>query len=327
MLPGFFGPGFGTMEYVDGKHSGNPAAVMYEATQTALETGYRIFDCAEMYDSTDYVGKAFGESMKSGQVKREELFIITKLKGLPSGEDYQMLKIRLQEHLAKLQIEHADLILIHWPGPSATDLSQPRDTLTTECSWDYFDANIDKAWKNMQQLKQDGLASEIGVANFYPQHLDRLCEGTQVRPFANQIFMDMTHQETEFAKKMLEDGIRPIAYRPTAYLPVAQMANAMGDTTWAVLEAAQCELDHIQSVHGFVLRWFLSQGILPLVKSSNEDHCMANFTCCCDAGKRELSEAVMADLRKVDGSELVTMCGGTDEVAMVFKGMTCSSRA
>ena len=263
--------GFGTMEYVDGKYSEDPAAVMTAATTTALNAGFRKFDCAEIYESTVHVGKAFGDAIGSGKVTRESLHITTKLKGLPC-EGYQALKDRVKQHLAQLSMEYVNLLLIHWPGPGTADLSG--ESLAKECTWEFFDVNIDSAWKNMQRLKMDGLCREIGVSNFYSQHLQRLALATNVAPFANQIFIDMTHQEEDLVKEMLQGGIVPIAYRPTAFLPVMEMAAAMGDRTWGTIAEAAAAGE--VSPHEFVMKWMLSRGISPLVKSNNEDHCKAN---------------------------------------------------
>lgn len=80
--------GFGTMEYVSG---GDPPDAMEAATTGALEAGMRHFDCAELYESTVHVGKAFGAT----KVPREELWITSKLKGLPCG-DYSAVKARVE---------------------------------------------------------------------------------------------------------------------------------------------------------------------------------------------------------------------------------------
>jgi hypothetical protein len=206
---------------------------------------------------------------------------------------------------------------VHIEGPEDANLGGSAEELAKACNWEYFDTHVDVAWQNMQRLKADGLATEIGVSNFYQQHLDRLtvaCATTSVTaggsseadlvadgadvvvkglmPHANQIYIDATHQEDHFVTQMQASGIHVIAYRPTTFLPVAKMAADMGDTTWAVLESAAAELGRQAddggatppSVWSVVLRWLIARGVHVLVKSTGDDtssagHLKGNLDC------------------------------------------------
>merc|ERR1719506_1092798 len=120
---------------------------------------------------------------------------------------------------------------MHWPGPAGADdsaksgaeraiamLDDP-EGLASACTWEYFDRNIDAAWQNMQKLRDEGFCHRIGVSNFNAAHLARLAEGSDEAPYANEIFIDVTHQRHGLVEEMLARGILPIAYRALAFLP------------------------------------------------------------------------------------------------------------
>lgn len=336
------------MEHTDGSRS--PEA-MYDAALTYLKLGGRNLDCAEMYLSTTHVGRAIGDS----GVDRAEIWITSKLSGLPINggnfdgpADYESVRIRTQEHLEALGVAHVELLLMHWPGPAAgpEDGLSPRprdypglspaseraiallddpDKLASACTWEYFDRNIDAAWKNMQRLRDEGFCRHIGVSNFNAAHLARLAENSGEAPYANEIFLDVTHQRRAFVEDMLARGILPIAYRALAFLPVVEMAAAMGDETHSALAALQASL-RADSVQQVVLAWLVRRGCHVLAKSGSEARLIENMRAA-DLAKAtagwdgDEGEGAAGGLQEADGSETVAMCMGEDECARVWMAM------
>ncbi len=310
--------GFGTMEYADGGGISDPA-ILYAATKLALAAGVKSFDCAEMYQTTKHVGKALKES----SVPREQLHITTKLKGMPVGS-YASVKKRMVRHLADLELEFVDLLLVHWPGPGDCDLAS-NEAVTSSCTWEWFDANIEEAWANMVQLQKDGLTKKIGVSNFYTAHLKRLvafCSSTNsTPPAANEIFLDITHQERELLMYMATNNIQPIGYRALAFLPVVAMAAQMGDPTNGILESICAGSLADVNIHQLVLSWFMKQGVHVLFKSRDAGHISAAVAAAANARSSGWLEGDEDKLAALDGSEMVAMCGGVDETAALFRGM------
>merc|ERR1712110_246276 len=145
-------------------------------------------------------------------------------------------------------------------------------------TWDYFVAHIAEAWKHMQLLKEAGLASEIGVSNFYPQHLKFMeTHLPGVVPFANQIYLDASHHEAEFVRFMQERGMKVIAYRPVAFVPVYGMSKDMGDNTWDVVDAESKTVDGAKSHQQLIIAWLIRRGCHVLVKSSDEERALDNI--------------------------------------------------
>ena len=91
--------GFGTMEYLDGTHE---PSEMEDVVARAVKEGYRFFDCAEMYATTAAVGRGLEKSIQAGHARRDEIFVATKLKGIPCG-DYEAVSERLRVHLKDLR--------------------------------------------------------------------------------------------------------------------------------------------------------------------------------------------------------------------------------
>lgn len=328
------GVGMGTMEHVDGSRS---AEAMYDATAAFLRQGGRHLDCAELYSTGGHVARAIADC----GLERGELHVTTKLAGLPidrgdggGPREYAAVRQRLVRHLEELGLTHVDLLLIHWPGPPAPPGCAPTDgfapaharmlldgepaDLAAACSWAHFDEHIDAAWDNMQRLREDGLCTEIGVSNMSLAHLDRLiAAGPTVAPFANQVHISVTHQQTQLVTEMLARGILPIAYRALAYLPVVEMAAGMGDGTHATL----CQLKEAlaaDSVQQVVLAWLVRRGCHVLAKSADEARVLQNIQACQLARSPRWPDNVDALLAGAEGSEMVEMCGGVDCCAQTF---------
>merc|ERR1712070_144405 len=324
--------GMGTMEHVDESH---PPDAMYSATLAYLRAGGRHLDCAEIYRSTAHVGRAIQDS----GVPRSELHITSKLCGLPVNrgdyhgpEDFAAVRTRLQQHLQTLGVTYVDLLLVHWPGPPASPEDHPTEYLSVShtegllgqpqrlaaaCTWDYFDQHIDSAWGNMQRLRAEGLCRQIGVSNFNSHHLQRLSGGSEDHPSANQIYIDVTHQRKDLLQLMQQQQITPIAYRPLAFLPVVQMAADMGDGTHGALEQLQMSLS-AASVQQVVIAWLVRCGCHVLAKTADEQRVKQNLMAAQLADSPNWPEQVLAE---AEASEMVAMCGGSDECADIWMSM------
>ncbi|KAL8286147.1 hypothetical protein RQP46_004635 [Phenoliferia psychrophenolica] len=130
----------------------------------ALKTGYTSIDNAEAYDNEASAGCAIAES----GIAREKLYVITKI-GPGLGDIAGAVKTQLQ----KLRLDHVDLLLIHWPF----DFNKAGMPTTEE------------AWKQMEAVKDAGLAKSIGVSNYRISDLKRTLAIAKHRPVVNQIEM------------------------------------------------------------------------------------------------------------------------------------------
>ena len=178
--------GLGVWQVPDGPECEN-------SVRWALEAGYRLIDTAQAYGNEAGVGRALRDS----GVPREQVFITTKF--LPSREDPAA---EIENSLRRLQLDHVDLYLIHWPQGGPT--------------W---------AWEGMQKAHERGHARAIGVSNFSIAEIDQLLEVADVRPVMNQV----QFSAFEYRRELL-DGCRERGLEVTAYSSLGT-GNHLGDPT------------------------------------------------------------------------------------------------
>lgn len=306
----FSRPIFGTMERGEASEVG-------AAVTTALKAGFRHFDLAEHYASQMFVGDAL-RAWAGDTVPRSELWLTTKIDGMPCGE-YSELKERLEAMIdAVAGNGYVDLLLIHYPAPRGTDLGGDPGVLSTPDAWTFFKENIAQAWANMARLKSEGLARNIGVSNFAAQHLEELQK--HVTPecpvFANEVYIDAAHPQSELVLLMASRGIRALAYRPITFLPNYGLLEGLTEGLQARAEEVGAA-----SPHQVVLWWLLSKGITPIVSSSSEEHMTANLAAPSSDALTKLKDMATLSDSLVDMQEMIDMMGGCDEYAQAFAAM------
>ena len=140
-----------------------------EQVTNAIKAGFRHIDTAQMYANEDSVGQGIAAS----GVPRNELYICTKLDKVPHG---MTVRDTLVESLRKLRVDYVDLFLVHMPN-------------------DHDD--LHKTWRDMEELKKEGLAKSIGVSNFQVKHLETLLDGARIIPAVNQVCIAV-HRRASF---------------------------------------------------------------------------------------------------------------------------------
>ncbi|KEI43129.1 aldo/keto reductase [Saccharopolyspora rectivirgula] len=214
--------------------------VGYEAISTALATGYRLLDTAEMYGNEREVGRAIADS----GIPRDELFVTTKVWNDHHG--YQPALDAFHASKERLGLETIDLYLIHWP--------QPQLGLHAE------------TWRALEELYADGEVRAIGVSNFTPAQLDELLQHADTPPAVNQIELNPGKPRTEERAHHREKNIATQAWAPLARGGVLQER--------AIQEIADA---HGRTPAQVVLAWHLQRGIITIPRSSNPERIAENF--------------------------------------------------
>ena len=210
-----------------------------KAVSAALKAGYRLIDTAAAYFNEEAVGRAVA---KSG-IKREDLFITTKLWIQDAG--YENAKKAFYTSLEKLGLTYLDLYLIHQPFN------------------DYYGS-----WRAMEELYKEGKIRAIGVCNFYPDRLADLCVNAQVTPMVNQVECHPFFQQKEALETMREFKVQPEAWGPFAEGKYGIFQNEV--------------LNEIAKKYGktaaqVILRWNVQRGVVVIPKSVKEERIKQNF--------------------------------------------------
>ncbi|XP_043289228.1 aldo-keto reductase family 1 member B1-like [Venturia canescens] len=154
-----------------------------QAVKDAIDIGYRHIDCAHVYGNEKEVGEAIKTKIAEGVVKREDLFITSKLWN--TYHKAELVPHAIEQTLKNLGLQYLDLYLIHWPiaYKEGDDLfpKNPDDSPLLS-NTDYLDA-----WKGMEEVLKKGLTKNIGVSNFNSEQIERLLKNCTVKPVTNQI--------------------------------------------------------------------------------------------------------------------------------------------
>lgn len=207
----------------------------------AIEAGYRHIDTAYKYGNETGVGKG----IRASGIRREELFVTTKLDGTYQGSDRAI--AGLDRCLRRLGLDYVDLLLIHWPLPQ-------RDEYVS-------------TWKTFEQLLAAGKTRSIGVSNFKPAHLDRLMAATTIRPTVNQIQLNPRVTRREQRAYNHAHGIVTVAWSPLgagndllAHPTLVDLGAKYGKTPGQV-----------------VLRWHMELGVVAIPRSANPGRIAQNI--------------------------------------------------
>jgi 2,5-diketo-D-gluconate reductase A len=236
-----------------------PPAETAEIVRRALLAGYRHIDTAAAYGNEAGVGQA----VRAAGLPRDEVFITTKCPNDDHG--YERATRALEASLERLEMEHVDLYLIHWPVPA-------------------HDRYVE-TWQAFIDLQKAGLAREIGVSNFQPAHLERVIRETGVTPAVNQIELHPYLQQTELRREHDELGIVTEAYSPLA------QGRVLDDPAITAIAAT-----HGKTPAQVVIRWHLQLGNVVIPKSVTQKRIEENR----DVFDFALSDDEMAAIAALD---------------------------
>ncbi|OHS92973.1 1,5-anhydro-D-fructose reductase [Tritrichomonas foetus] len=161
-----------------------------EAVRCAIEdAGYRMIDCAVHYNNHEAVGRAFHDVLTRGVVKREELWITTKLPNYRHKPEE--VEAECRQNLKDLQLDYLDLYLVHWPISYDEPTSKQIATFPLNDYGAIAQTHVPfiDTWNEMEKLVEKGLVKHIGVCNMTIEMLERIRYEPRVKiqPYVNQV--------------------------------------------------------------------------------------------------------------------------------------------
>ena len=225
-------PQFGLGVYLT--KSGNECT---NAVTWALETGYRHIDTARIYGNE----KEVGEAVRNSGIKREEIFITTKLWNDDHG--YENALKAFDKSLKTLNIDYIDLYLIHWP------VKEKRK----------------ESWKALEKIYESGYCKSIGVSNYMIPHLEELFSYANIIPMINQVeFSPYNYQ------KELLDFCNKNKIVLEAYSPLTRMKK-LDDP-----KVLQISKKHNKTIAQVLIRWAIEHEIVVIPKSAHKERIIEN---------------------------------------------------
>jgi len=237
--------------------------MLTNAVIAALECGYRMFDTAHNYGNEDHLGNSLKTAIRKIGIKREEIFINTKVgeelrEGMSDGQlfykkevdeckdIFAIVKNQVETSLKKLQTDYLDCVLIHWPYP------------------DY----LLEIWRALEILHKQGIIKYIGVSNCRERHLRKIIENCEIVPMANQVQISPVNTMQSLIDFCKRNNIALQVYSPLMPLKSKLKNNAI---LFGLSEKYNAAVTQI------VLKWNLQKGYIPIPKSSNPERIRQNI--------------------------------------------------
>ena len=227
----------------------------------ALDVGYRSIDTAQAYGNEEAVGRG----IKNSSVKRDDIFLTTKV--WVSNGGYENAKKSIEESLKKLDTEYIDLLLIHQPFN------------------DYYGT-----WRAMEEAYKIGYLRAIGVSNFYPDRLVDLCRFVEVTPAVNQVETHVFQQQKKAHEYMEKYEVQHESWGPFA----EGRKDFFTNPTLTEIGAK-----YGKSAAQTALRFLIQSNVVVIPKSTHKERMEQNF----DVFDFTLSAEDMAKIQALDEGE------------------------
>lgn len=219
-----------------------------QVVKDAIAIGYRHIDTAQAYGNE----RGIGEGIQSSGVKREDLFITTKLAA--EIKSYDEAVAAIDQSLKTLGLDYIDMMIIHSPKPWRKFLEDEQ-----------FDEGNREAWRALEDAYKAGKLRAIGLSNFEVADIENILKSGTIQPMVNQILAHISNTPKELIGWCRQKGILVEAYSPIAHgellknQKVIAMAKKYG-----------------VSVPQLSIRYCLELGLLPLPKTTNPQNMKNN---------------------------------------------------
>ncbi|MCP2227515.1 diketogulonate reductase-like aldo/keto reductase [Pseudomonas silensiensis] len=241
-------------------------SVTTQAVKDALEAGFRHFDCAERYRNEEQVGVAFKQVLDAGKIRRENLFITTKLWN--TNHRPERVKPAFEASCRRLQVDYIDCYLIHTPFAfQPGDNQDPRDAQGQVI---YDDGvTLIETWRALESLVDEGRCKAIGLSDITLEKLQEIVAVARIKPAVVQVESHPYLPEWELLAFCKQHGIIVLAFAPLGH---GMEPNVLEEPV--ITQIAQ----RVQKTPAQVaLAWSVQRGVAFLTTSATPSHIRENF--------------------------------------------------
>ncbi|CAG9863740.1 unnamed protein product [Phyllotreta striolata] len=274
------------------------------ALNAALEAGYRHIDTATVYFNEELIGRVLSKWISSGKIRREELFITTKLPVAGVHED--RVELFIKKSLEDLQLDYLDLYLIHFPVASnyvGAPITPP-DQLKVENN------DLLAVWKKMEEQVDAGRTKAIGLSNFNQKQVERILKNCRIPPACLQVELHVSLQQKELVDYCHKNDIVVVAYSPLGNPSYNNFLKTVGQDGKELPNNLQNPVvksianKYNKSPGQVLLRFLIERNIVPIPKSVTPKRIEENL----NVFDFSLDLEDMEKLRELDRGEIARIC-------------------
>lgn len=266
-----------------------------EAVFGAIESGYRLIDCAAVYQNEDKIGEVLKRVFTETEIKREELFITSKVWNDMHGEGDVLRSC--EKSLKDLQLDCIDLYFVHWPFPNYHAPGCDGDSRNPD-SRPFSLEEFMSTWRQCEELVEKGMVRYIGMSNMTIPKLEAVLPLCKIQPAALEMECHPSFQQPELFEYAISHGIQPIGY-----CPIGSPSRPERDrTSEDVADTQMPEIVEIAEAHGvhpaiICLKWAVQRGQIPIPFSVKRPQYLSNLKC---VTEDLLTEAEMKKIEQAD---------------------------
>ncbi|KAJ8918851.1 hypothetical protein NQ315_011139 [Exocentrus adspersus] len=257
----------------------------------ALEIGYRHIDTAFAYKNEAFIGRVLKKWFSSGKLKREDVFITTKLP-VP-GVHQSRVEMFMKKSLENLQLEYVDLYLIHFPIGTKYFGDESEDNLKEVDDFDHIEI-----WKKMEEQVDAGRTKAIGLSNFNQRQIEKIMKSARIKPTCLQIEIHVDFQQRDLINFCHKNGIVVVAYSPLG-APGRNLQNRKMAPVINSEKIGKLAKKYNKTPGQIMLRYLLQNNIVAVPKSSRLERLKENI----DVFHFEISENDMKSLNELEGGK------------------------
>ncbi len=268
------------------------------AVAGAVRCGYRLFDCAAVYANEAQIGEVLQAAFDEGVVRREELFITSKVWNNMHGRGDVL--ISLAQTLKDLHLDSLDAYFVHWPFANYHAPGCDGDSRNPD-SKPFSVERFMGVWRQMERVYDMGLVRNLAMSNMTIAKLEAVLPLCRIRPTLIEIELHPCFQQPELFDYCRAQGIQPVGF-----CPLGSPNRPERDTTpQDKCDTKMPQLVAIAQTHGIspasvCLKWAVQRGQIPIPLSINPDHYLSNLRC---VTEDPLTDAEMAVLKTLDDKD------------------------